>query len=115
MDPKIYSPFFGLAPLGKNQASYINRIRDSEPFIDQATPGFELGRKDLQSPALPLGHAAETIQNRWKHFFGGGLLNPLFLVDLDLESRFRYTFPKPKESPFLIGLDLDPVKIIFFG
>jgi hypothetical protein len=27
--------------------------------VDQATPGFELGRKDLQSPALPLGHAAK--------------------------------------------------------
>ena len=27
-------------------------------LIDQATPGFELGKKDLQSPALPLGHAA---------------------------------------------------------
>lgn len=31
-------------------------------FIDQATPGFELGKKDLQSPALPLGHAAKTIK-----------------------------------------------------
>ncbi|KAL3806249.1 hypothetical protein ACJIZ3_000103 [Penstemon smallii] len=33
-------------------------------FVDQATPGFELGKKDLQSPALPLGHAAKMIQNR---------------------------------------------------
>jgi hypothetical protein len=31
---------------------------------NQATPGFELGKKDLQSSALPLGHAAKTIQNR---------------------------------------------------
>ncbi|RYR41113.1 hypothetical protein Ahy_A08g037510 [Arachis hypogaea] len=30
-------------------------------LVDQATPGFELGKKDLQSPALPLGHAAKTI------------------------------------------------------
>ena len=44
-----------------------NRIRDFESFVDQATPGFELGKKDLQSPALPLGHIAKTIQkNRWK-------------------------------------------------
>jgi hypothetical protein len=28
-------------------------------FIDQAAPKFELGVKDLQSPALPLGHAAK--------------------------------------------------------
>ena len=28
-------------------------------FIDQAAPRFELGVKDLQSPALPLGHAAK--------------------------------------------------------
>ena len=33
-------------------------------FVDQATPRFELGKKDLQSPTLPLGHAAKTIQNR---------------------------------------------------
>lgn len=32
----------------------------------EATPGFELGKKDLQSPALPLGHAAKTTQNRQK-------------------------------------------------
>lgn len=31
-------------------------------LFDQATPGFELGKKDLQSPALPLGHAAKMIQ-----------------------------------------------------
>lgn len=36
-------------------------------FVDQATPRFELGKKDLQSPTLPLGHAAKTIQNRWKY------------------------------------------------
>lgn len=40
------------------------RRRDFEFFVDQATPGFELGKKDLQSPALPLGHAAKMIQNR---------------------------------------------------
>jgi hypothetical protein len=28
-------------------------------FIDQAALRFELGVKDLQSPALPLGHAAK--------------------------------------------------------
>jgi hypothetical protein len=28
-------------------------------FIDQAAPRFELGVKDLQSPALPLGYAAK--------------------------------------------------------
>jgi hypothetical protein len=29
-------------------------------FIDQAAPRFELGVKDLQSPALPLGHVAAS-------------------------------------------------------
>ena len=43
-----------------------NRIGDFESFVDQATPRFELGKKDLQSPALPLGHIAKRIQNRWK-------------------------------------------------
>lgn len=33
---------------------------DFESFVDQATPRFELGKKDLQSPALPLGHVAKT-------------------------------------------------------
>lgn len=41
-----------------------NRTRYFDSFVDQATPGFELGKKDLQSPALPLGHAAKMIQNR---------------------------------------------------
>ena len=42
-------------------------IRYFVPFVDQATPGFELGKKDLQSPALPLGHAAKATQNRRKY------------------------------------------------
>jgi hypothetical protein len=29
-------------------------------FIDQVAPRFELGVKDLQSPALPLGHAVAS-------------------------------------------------------
>ena len=40
-----------------------NRIGDFESVVDQATPRFELGKKDLQSPALPLGHVAKRIQN----------------------------------------------------
>lgn len=40
----------------------IRGIKNSEYFFDQATPRFELGIKDLQSPALPLGHVAKTIQ-----------------------------------------------------
>ncbi|KAK1428210.1 hypothetical protein QVD17_17039 [Tagetes erecta] len=43
-----------------------NRIRDFDSFVDEAAPGFELGKKDLQSPALPLGHAAKMIYNRIK-------------------------------------------------
>ena len=33
-------------------------------FIDQAAPRFELGIKDLQSPALPLGHAAKKSERK---------------------------------------------------
>ena len=36
-----------------------NKIQDFLLFVDQATPRFELGKKDLQSPALPLGHVAK--------------------------------------------------------
>lgn len=48
-----------LASVGKN--SFLKKrtiIFHFKCLIDQATPGFELGKKDLQSPALPLGHAA---------------------------------------------------------
>ena len=48
-----------------------NRIRDLDSFVDEAAPGFELGKKDLQSPALPLGHAAKRIHNRKKFCFFG--------------------------------------------
>lgn len=51
--------FLRLLLLRKNLASYIKKISDFEFFVNQATPGFELGKKDLQSPALPLGHAAK--------------------------------------------------------
>lgn len=53
-----------------------NRIKFFYSFVDQATPGFELGKKDLQSPALPLGHVAKTIQKIYENipFFWGGLL-----------------------------------------
>lgn len=33
-------------------------------FIDEAAPRFELGIKDLQSPALPLGHAAKKSEGK---------------------------------------------------
>lgn len=63
-------------------------------FVDQATPRFELGKKDLQSPALPLGHAAKTIQNRWKNspfacfVWGGYSMSFLFFVYVHIKSRF---------------------------
>ena len=45
----------------QNGINYFNCL------VDQATPGFELGKKDLQSPALPLGHAAKTIQKKYEN------------------------------------------------
>lgn len=72
-------------------------------LVIQATPGFELGKKDLQSPALPLGHAAKMIQNRIDAIFPG-LLN--FYCTCILTSVFlNPLFPKIKERPLLIGFD----------
>lgn len=43
----------------KNLQSFLE-LTDSKNFVNQATPRFELGIKDLQSPALPLGHVAKS-------------------------------------------------------
>lgn len=57
----LKSPFTLFASAGEkfSELDQQNEIKDLEFFLDQATPGFELGKKDLQSPALPLGHAAK--------------------------------------------------------
>lgn len=60
---------FPLLLAGNHSAGYISRTEEKKKFrsflfVDQATPRFELGKKDLQSPALPLGHVAKMIQNR---------------------------------------------------
>lgn len=48
--------------LRKNSFSQLyQKNKEFRGFVNQATPGFELGKKDLQSPALPLGHAAKMI------------------------------------------------------
>lgn len=36
---------------------------NAKSFVDQVASGFELGIKNLQSPALPLGHAVKLVQN----------------------------------------------------
>lgn len=62
----LKSPFPTLASVGKKKIeSFLyqqNGINYFNSLVYQATPGFELGKKDLQSPALPLGHAAKMIQ-----------------------------------------------------
>ncbi len=83
-------------------------------FIDQAAPRFELGIKDLQSPALPLGHAAKSDLKSRKILFihiilliivrRRGLLNPFFFV----ESLCTYPFPIPLKK-FIPVFLLDPV------
>lgn len=78
-------------------------------FVDQATPRFELGKKDLQSPTLPLGHAAKTIPNTWKYspflflFWGGGGSKCLFFIVLPYEIwNLVFLIPCRKEiRPFL--------------
>lgn len=77
---------FPLLMQGKNLSSSISTIRNPKYFFGQATPRFELGIKDLQSPALPLGHAAKSDPKSSKILFihiillisirRRGLLNP---------------------------------------
>lgn len=45
--------------LGGYEFVEFDQYYNPKYFIDQAAPRFELGIKDLQSPALPLGHAAK--------------------------------------------------------
>lgn len=74
---------------GTNLSSLISTIILSNPkyFIDQAAPRFELGVKDLQSPALPLGHAAKKSDQKSRkeqvfiHIF---FLKPFFSFILNL-------------------------------
>ena len=35
-------------------------------FVNQATPRFELGKEDLKSPALPLGHVVKILEKKKK-------------------------------------------------
>lgn len=69
----------------KQVSTEQKRRKDLELFVDQATPGFELGKKDLQSSALPLGHAAKMIQNGYdnfpglRNFYCTCILSPIFL------------------------------------
>ena len=46
-----------------NLSSSISTMKPKY-FFDQAAPRFELGIKDLQSPALPLGHAAKKSERK---------------------------------------------------
>ena len=45
--------------LGGYEFVEFDQYYNPKYFIDQAAPRFELGVKDLQSPALPLGYAAK--------------------------------------------------------
>lgn len=77
-------------------------------FVDQATPRFELGKKDLQSPTLPLGHAAKTLQNRWKYSpfacFVWGVTKCLFFYCTSIWNLvFLNSLPKRNPSFFWSG------------
>lgn len=79
--------------------SQQNIIRYSDFIVDQATPRFELGKKDLQSPALPLGHVAKTIQKIYENipffFWGGGVIH--FCTCILNTVLFN---PFPKKDPY---------------
>jgi hypothetical protein len=99
--------------LVKNSTSSIsksksNKIRDFDFFVDQATPGFELGKKDLQSPALPLGHAAKMIayeidENLSLLLGMGGLINFFFYCASILNPVFLNCLYE--RNPSFLGLD----------
>ena len=82
--PKVLIPTFASAGEKLIELCQQNQIKKWKFFVDQATPRFELGKKDLQSPALPLGHAAQIIpyeiDENILSFFGSnvGLLNFFF-------------------------------------
>ncbi|GKD09774.1 hypothetical protein Tco_1189459, partial [Tanacetum coccineum] len=40
-----------------------NRIRNFDSFVDEAAPGFELGKKDLQSPAQQSAFAVGVLSD----------------------------------------------------
>ena len=92
-----------------NFSSSISTIKPKY-FIDQAAPRFELGIKDLQSPALPLGHAAKKSERKSRkeevfiHIF---LRKPFYF-----ESNSTYFFPIFLKNIFLTFFD--PVSIILF-
>ena len=96
---------------GTNLSSLISTIILSNPkyFIDQAAPRFELGVKDLQSPALPLGHAAKKsdLKSRKEQVFIHIFLLKNFLFSF--ESNSNYLFPiffKKSISAFLDSVSL---------
>ena len=56
----IARPSYSLArTYGEYEFVEFDQHYNTKYFIDQAAPRFEMGIKDLQSPALPLGHAAK--------------------------------------------------------
>ena len=79
---------FPLLMQGKNLSSSISTIRNPKYFFGQATPRFELGIKDLQSPALPLGHAAK---------------NPIKNLE---NSKYSSTFSYKKPLSFILNIIL---------
>lgn len=84
-------------------------IRKPKYFIDQAAPRFELGIKDLQSPALPLGHAAKKSDRKSRKeqvFIHVFLRKPPFFY---LESNSTYFFPIffKKSIPAFFGSSFD--------
>ena len=99
--------------LGNTSASYISRTEEDISslffcFVDQATPGFELGKKDLQSPALPLGHAAKMIayeidENLSLLLGMGGLINFFFYCASILNPVFLNCLYE--RNPSFLGLD----------
>lgn len=96
-------------------------------FVDQATPRFELGIKDLQSPALPLGHAAKFHPNPKYIKFLSIFLDSIpllvfiwifsfliiFFFFLDLESHCTYPFTKKDFLFFLRSFLYSFIRLIF--
>lgn len=101
-----------LLPELMRSKNWLNSISTRKPkyFIDQAAPRFELGIKDLQSPALPLGHAAKKSdrKSRKQQVFIHVFLRkaPFFYFEYNSTYFFPIFFKKSIPAFF------DPVSII---
>ena len=70
---KLYTFYFQLKFLENFIIKYVKKLK-------KAAPRFELGIKDLQSSALPLGHAAEKDPNKSLYDLNSQVSNSILFI-----------------------------------